>query len=51
LFDDSLTIEIEDTTVDVYLEKELDEELLQISTKAVDIDMEDELTIENLFNI
>ncbi|CAG8661276.1 9959_t:CDS:1, partial [Dentiscutata heterogama] len=48
LLDDS---DIEDTNIDFYLEKELDEELLQFGIEAEDIDIKNELMIENLFNI
>ncbi|CAG8614286.1 6548_t:CDS:1 [Scutellospora calospora] len=51
LLNDSLTIDIEDTNDDFYLEEEFNEELLQVSTEAADIDMGYELTIENLFDL
>ncbi|CAG8760918.1 21538_t:CDS:2 [Gigaspora margarita] len=50
LLDNSLTINLEDTNADVYLEKEF-EESLQFGAEVEDIDMEDGLTIESLFNI
>ncbi|CAG8578765.1 7114_t:CDS:1 [Cetraspora pellucida] len=51
LLNDSLTVDIEDTNIDFYLEKEFNEELLQVSAEAADIDIRYELTIENLFNV
>ncbi|CAG8672147.1 42611_t:CDS:1, partial [Gigaspora margarita] len=50
LLDNSLTIDLEDTNADVYFEKEF-EESLQFGAEVEDIDIEDELTIESLFNI
>ncbi|CAG8752638.1 3681_t:CDS:1, partial [Dentiscutata heterogama] len=51
LLDDSLTIDIEDTNIDFYFEEKFDEKPLQFHIKAENIDMEDRLTIKNLFNI
>ncbi|CAG8772365.1 19626_t:CDS:1, partial [Racocetra fulgida] len=51
LLDDSLTIDIENTNIDFYFEEEFNEKPLPVCTEAEDIDMKDELTIENLFNI
>ncbi|CAG8706805.1 19847_t:CDS:1, partial [Racocetra persica] len=51
LLNNSLIIDIEDTNINFYLEKEFDKEPLQISAEAEDIDMENKLTIENLFKI